>query len=234
MLGATLKKHSIPFQYLDISQGEALLEPIARYSHVVVLGGAISAYEHQQYPFLYHEFKLLENAIAQGIPTLGICLGSQILATVLGAKVYRGSAGREAGWCDIQLTENSTVDPLLKGFPSQFKVFQSHQDTFDLPSGCMHLATSEKYGNQAFRYQNHVWAIQFHLEIDEHVLGDCAEVIEQELKDSNIQDTTLAQLLEEAKFHSPAVVPLANQLMQQFLQIERSPLLNAGLAQRMS
>ncbi|MBW4473478.1 MAG: type 1 glutamine amidotransferase [Stenomitos rutilans HA7619-LM2] len=227
LLEAALKPHSVPFKYLDIAQNETLLEPIAHYSHIVVLGGAISAYEHQQYPFLYDEFKLLETAIAQGIPTLGICLGSQILATVLGAKVYRGQAGREAGWCDVQLTEQAAIDPLLDRFPQAFKVFQSHQDTFDLPSGCVHLAKNEKYTNQAFRYQNHVWAIQFHLEIDEHVLEDCSAVIEQELKDSEIQHTNLTQLLNEARFHSPSVAPLANQFMHQFLWRQEGKVLSA-------
>lgn len=218
LLETALKKKAIPFKYLDTPQNEVLLEPVNHYSHIVILGGSISAYDDREYAFLSYEFKLLEDAIAQGISILGICLGSQILATVLGAKVYRGNAGREAGWCEVQLIEHSATDPLFKEFPERFKVFQSHQDTFEMPSGCVHLAKSDKYAHQAFRYQNHVWALQFHLEIDENVLGDCAAVIEQELKDSNIQDTNLAQLLKDAKAHSPFVAPLANCLMHNFLQ----------------
>ena len=150
LLESTLRKSEIPFRYLDTPQGDVLLEPIHHYSHLIVLGGSMSAYEDQQYPFLRYEFKLLEDAIAQGIPTLGICLGSQILATVLGAKVYRGESGREAGWCEVQLLAQAAIDPLLKDLPERFKVFQSHQDTFDLPSGCVHLAKSETYPHQAF------------------------------------------------------------------------------------
>jgi GMP synthase-like glutamine amidotransferase len=224
MLANGFKDKIVRFRYLDTPAGEILSEPLSDYSHIVVLGGPISAYEADQYPFLHYEFKLLEEAIERQIPTLGICLGSQILAHVLGARVYRGERGREAGWCDLQLTDSATNDPLFTGFPQQFKVFESHQDTFDLPSGCVHLAFSGLYPNQAFRYQNHVWSIQFHIEIDDSVLSACGHIIEQELADSKITDTTLEQLLTEARQHAPAVAPLAARFMQQFLQVESSQL----------
>lgn len=219
MLKTAFKQAQIGLRYLDTYAGETLVESIEEYSHIVVLGGAVSAYEDEQYPFLRYEFQLIEKAIAQEIPILGICLGSQILAKVLGAKVYRGKSGREAGWCDLQLTSDGTKDPLLHDFPDRFRVFQSHQDTFEIPAECAHLAKSDIYSNQAFRYRNFVWAIQFHPEIDENVLLDCADVIEQELIDSQISDTTVEQMIELAKLHSPAVAPLAHSLMENFLQV---------------
>ncbi len=219
LLKTAVKDRSIPLRYLDTPKGEVLSEAIANYSHIVVLGGAISAYEEETYSFLQYEFELIETAIAQRIPILGICLGSQILAKVLGANVYRGESGREAGWCEIQLLDEAKTDPLLKDFPPQFRVFQSHQDTFDIPPHCDRLAQSHKYPNQAFRYQNHVWAIQFHLEIDENVLSDCSTVIAQELVDSQIQDTTIEQMLREAEQYSPSIKPLADSLMANFLAI---------------
>jgi GMP synthase (glutamine-hydrolysing) len=228
MLQAAVKNAQVPFRYLDISQGEVLAEPIAHYSHIVILGGAISAYEDDRYSFLQTEFKLIETAIAQQIPLLGICLGSQILARVLGAHVYRGEAGREAGWCDLQLTERGQQDALFQGFPDRFKVFESHQDTFDLPPQCVHLAMSSMYPNQSFRYGSTVWAIQFHLEMDEQALGDCASIIERELEESHIQETTLAQLLAEASSHSPLVAPLADRFMQQFLATKTPKILQAS------
>ncbi|NJR65877.1 MAG: type 1 glutamine amidotransferase [Leptolyngbyaceae cyanobacterium CRU_2_3] len=219
LLKVAFDQAKIPFVYLDTHRGETLIDPLSYYSHIVVLGGAVSAYEADQYPYLRYEFALLEKAIQQGMPVLGICLGSQILAHVLGGRVYRGELGREAGWCELELTPDGSDDPVLGDLPAQFKVFQSHQDTFDIPPECVHLAQSGKYPNQAFRYREHVWAIQFHPEIDENVLGDCSAVIEQELIDSKIHDTTLEQLLEEARLHSPAVAPLAAQMMWNFLQI---------------
>jgi GMP synthase (glutamine-hydrolysing) len=222
LLKAAFEQAEIPFVYLDTYEGKTLIDSLINYSHIVVLGGAASAYEADQYPYLHYEFDLLEKAIQQGVPVLGICLGSQILAHVLGGRVYRGEFGREAGWCELELTSEASGDPVLGDLPAQFKVFQSHQDTFDIPPGCVHLVKSSKYSNQAFRYRNQVWAIQFHPEIDEHVLGDCSTVIEQELIDSKIHDTTLEQLLEEARLHSPAVAPLAAQIMWNFLQIPSS------------
>jgi GMP synthase (glutamine-hydrolysing) len=211
--------HSI-VHYLNPFQGERLTGAIADYSHLVVLGGAISAYEADRYPFLHQEFQLIEAAMAAGIPIVGICLGAQILAKVLGANVYRGPSGREAGWCEVELLKPADRDPLLRSFPPRFRVFQSHQDTFDIPAGAVRLAQSALYPNQAFRYGDRVWALQFHLEFDENVLTDCASVIAQELQDSGIQTTTVSDLLEEAKRHSPAVAPLAHQFMQSFLQLQ--------------
>jgi GMP synthase (glutamine-hydrolysing) len=219
LLGGGIQGNETLVQYLDPSEGEVLAAPVTDYSHVVILGGPMSAYEDDLYPYLRYEFELVETAIAQKIPTLGICLGSQILAKVLGAKVYRGEKGREAGWCHIDLTEAAQYDPLFQSFPQRFQVFESHQDTFDLPASCVHLASSETYPNQAFRYQDHVWALQFHLEIGEALLLDCADIIEKELEESQIYDTSVAQLLADARSHEPMVKPLAHLLMQQFLNV---------------
>jgi len=220
MLNPIAQQQQSHIRYLNVFQGETLEEPITHYSHIVVLGGTVSAYEADRYPFLRYEFTLLENAIAHRIPMVGICLGSQMLASVLGAKVYRGPAGRETGWCEVQLTDAATCDPLLRDFPPHFKVFQSHQDTFDLPTNAVHLAKSDLYPNQAFRYEDHIWALQFHLEFDEHVLAGCAPLIEQEMKESQIQDTTIDQLLAEAKHFSPSVAPIADQFMEKFLMLQ--------------
>mgnify|MGYP002777205389 CR=1 FL=1 len=215
----TIKQQQIPLKYLEPFRGETLDEAVTNYSHIVVLGGAVSAYQEADYPFLREEFKLLETAIAAGIPVLGICLGSQILAKILGAPVYRGAAGREIGWCEVQLTPAARRDRLFHTLPDRFRVFQSHQDTFDIPAGCVRLAESSKYPNQGFCYQDNVWAMQFHLEIDHQVLSDCASVIRQEILDSQVTETTIEELLAAATIHAAAVVPLADQLMQQFLQV---------------
>lgn len=222
LLDAEPKAQKIPICYLDAAQGETLSEPIDSYSHLVILGGPISAYEDDLYPYLRYEFKLVEQAIEAGIPTLGICLGSQILAKVLGARVYRGEHGREAGWREIHLTDNGRKDALFQGFPASFKAFESHQDTFDLPTGCTHLAFSDMYPHQSFCYQNQVWAIQFHLEMSEQVLLDCSAIIEQEIEESQLQDVTVEQLIAEAQSHVPAVLPLATRFSQQFI-LARKP-----------
>lgn len=124
MLKHSVEQKDIPIRYLNVLENETLSEPITHYSHIVVLGGTVSAYEDEQYPLLKTEFQMIETAIAARIPIVGICLGSQVLAKVLGAKVYRGESGREAGWCEVELQENAKHDRLLNHFPKRFKVFQ--------------------------------------------------------------------------------------------------------------
>ncbi|NJN86178.1 MAG: type 1 glutamine amidotransferase [Leptolyngbyaceae cyanobacterium SL_7_1] len=224
LLERLLEEQEITVQYLNTSQGEVLAKPLSDYSHLIILGGAISAYQSEQYPFLKYEFKLVEKAIAQQIPTIGICLGSQVLAHVLGGTVYRGESGREAGWCVLEKTEAASIDPIFKDFPQQFKVFESHQDTFTIPPECVHLVLSHTYPNQAFRYRDYVWALQFHPEIDDQVLIDCADVIRQELIDSQIEDTTIEQLIAEASYYAPFTAPLADTIMRNFLQVKSKAL----------
>ncbi|MCU0536081.1 MAG: hypothetical protein MUD14_19505 [Hydrococcus sp. Prado102] len=115
--------------------------------------------------------------------------------------------------------DSAKSDRLLKEFPQRFKVFQFHQDTFEIPANCIRLAKSDRYPNQAFRYEDFIWAIQFHLEMDENVINDCAIALEQGLKDSGIDDLTIEQTIEEGKKLSPLVQPLADRFMQEFLEI---------------
>ena len=135
-----------------------------RYSHVIVLGGNMGAYEEDKHGFLRQEIRMIERALARDIPVLGICLGAQLLARVHGARVYPGAAGPELAWQPCLLTEAGRSEPLLSGFAADSFVFQWHQDTFDLPIGADRLAGSPSYENQAFRVGRLSWAFQFHLE----------------------------------------------------------------------
>lgn len=127
---------------------------------LIILGGPMNIHEDQIYPWLTQEKRLIEQAIQQNKTVIGICLGSQLIADVLGAKVYPGQH-KEIGWYPIEKT-NPT--PIFNSLPSQLTVFHWHGDTFDLPDGATHLARTEACQNQAFIYQNQVLALQFHLE----------------------------------------------------------------------
>ena len=131
---------------------------------LVILGGPMNVYEDEKYPFLKKEKSFLYQAIDSNIPVMGICLGAQLVAAVLGARVRRGPV-KEIGWFDIFLTQEAKSDPLLKDFGKEIKVYQWHEDTFDLPSGAVLLAQANGM-NQAFRYKDCVWGFQFHVEID--------------------------------------------------------------------
>lgn len=132
---------------------------------LVALGGAMSVHDEMEYPFLADEKRLLRHALAEDFPTLGICLGAQLLAHVAGARVYTGLKP-ERGWLPVAGTEKAAADPLFgPAFPPGFQPFQWHGDTFDLPPGAVHLAKSPLYTRQAFRLRENLYALQFHLEM---------------------------------------------------------------------
>ena len=182
MLEKVLKEFGFEFEYLDTAQGKRLNEPLENYSLIVVLGGYMSAYEESLYPFLSYEYRLMEQALRLGIPLLGICLGAQMLAKLLGARVYKGEKGKEIGWLKVF---KSGEHPLFEGFPQELVVFQWHGDTFDLPSGAVRVYSSEKYENQAFVYEKAV-ALQFHIEVDKSMALEWAKEYKEELMQEGI------------------------------------------------
>ena len=109
--------------------------------------------------------KLIEKALSNDMPVLGVCLGAQLLAKTLGARVYRNRV-KEIGWYDVSPTKSAATDPLLRQFGGMEKIFQWHGDTFDIPKTAVHLAASPLCANQAFRYGSEVYGFQFHLEVD--------------------------------------------------------------------
>jgi GMP synthase (glutamine-hydrolysing) len=131
---------------------------------IVVLGGPIGAYDEQDYPFLVDEMGLLERRLADDLPTLGICLGAQLIARTLGAKVYPG-AEKEIGWSPLELSSAGIHSPLAYLAAEHTSVLHWHGDTFDLPVNSTLLASSSKYQNQAFSWGKCGLALQFHPEV---------------------------------------------------------------------
>lgn len=169
-----LRQQAIPYRILELHGGESL-PPVGSFTHLVVLGGPMAVYEMQQYPYLVREAALIEEAIKGGKHVLGICLGAQMLAHVLGARVFAGGK-KEIGWYEVAITDEGLKDPFLSelsvGGKAAARVFQWHGDTFDLPSGAVRLASSEIYPNQAFRFSDRVYALQFHVEVTPRIVGE--------------------------------------------------------------
>jgi len=151
---------------LEIDPHLPKLDPL---THIVLLGGPMNVYEEEKYPFLRDEDLFIKEAIQRGKRILGICLGSQLIAKALGAKVYRAPV-KEIGWYDLVLTEAGTRDPLFSHFPPVFSAFQWHEDTFDLPHAAKQMATSSPVQNQAFRYGENAYGLQFHIEVTLEIL----------------------------------------------------------------
>jgi GMP synthase-like glutamine amidotransferase/tetratricopeptide (TPR) repeat protein len=160
--GDVLLDRGIEVNRVRLDLGEALPD-WREYDLLVVMGGAMSVYEEDAYPWLVAEKRAIREAVTAGCPYFGVCLGSQLLASALGARVFRGPEP-ELGVNPIFLCEAARRDPVFRAFPPDIEVFEFHSDTLDLPEGALRLARSPRYENQAFRVGPTAYAIQCHLE----------------------------------------------------------------------
>lgn len=128
-----------------------------------IMGGPMNIYQHRRYPWLIKEKKFIERIINAKIPLLGICLGAQLIADVLGAKITK-NPHIEIGWFPVRIKQDAKNLPLWSNQPVEFNAFHWHGDTFEIPHGAVHLAGSDACENQAFIFKNTVIGLQFHLE----------------------------------------------------------------------
>jgi GMP synthase (glutamine-hydrolysing) len=180
---------------------------------IVVLGGPIGAYDEQQYPFLLDELHLLEHRLSADRPTLGICLGAQLMARALGATVYSGS-DKEIGWAPLQLSSAGQTSVLQYLAPEQTPVLHWHGDTFELPRQATHLAATEQYQNQAFSWGRTCLGLQFHPEItavgfERWLIGHACEI--------QAAGLNVAELRQETIQYADRLAVQATQLWQHWL-----------------
>src|SRR4029453_12808101 len=135
--------------------------------------------EGDQYPHLRHELRLIETALRHNVPILGICLGSQLLAATLGARVYPGQQ-KEIGWYPITLKDNASQDRLWHEIDCRFTALHWHGDVFDLPPGAVSLASSALTEHQAFRYGDRAYGLLFHLEVTPSQLQEMVQTFQGE------------------------------------------------------
>lgn len=157
----------------------------------------MGVYETKRYPFLLREMRLIEGFMRNRLPVLGICLGSQLLGACLGANVQK-SHRKEIGWYPVELSAEGKHDPLWQNLPSCFVAYHWHGDIFELPKGATLLASSEMAPVQAHRYDERVYGVLFHLEVNENhvrqMLGEFADEIQQE-------NMSAVKIVEQAKHH---------------------------------
>jgi GMP synthase (glutamine-hydrolysing) len=213
-LSAVLEQLRMPYKYLDVFQGEPVPENLSGLRGLIVMGGPMGVYESDCYPFLQSEQDLIRKAAASSVPVLGICLGAQLVAAALGARVYRGPR-KEIGWYEVERVETS--DPVMGALPFSFMAFHWHGDTFDLPSGAVRLSRSALYEDQVFRWGRNVYALQFHLEVN-------ASMIEEWLNDPGCQaelagtpNVQAETIREQAKQWARPLEQLSAQFFRRFL-----------------
>ncbi len=165
-IAEALEGAALAWQYVRTFDGQPIPKDMKGAGGLILMGGPQSVYEENDFPTLKDELRLIESALQDNRPVLGVCLGSQLLAAALGAKVYKGTR-REIGWYPVQLTPEAKNDRLLKGVPEQFTAFHWHGDIFDLPREAVALASSEISPIQAFRYGDKTYGFLCHLEVSE-------------------------------------------------------------------
>lgn len=205
---ANKKKHSVTstklFAHESIPQDNS-------FDMLIIMGGPMNIYEFDTYPWLEKEYSVIEKAITQNKKVMGICLGAQLIAHVLGAKVYRNTYS-EIGWFPVYRTDECDRNGFT-AFPPEFTAFHWHGDTFDLPAGSIHLARSEACTNQAFLFNKSVLGLQFHLESTyestKHLIENCR---------NDIKNAPYIQQEEEILLLSEKHIRQSNAIMDNILQ----------------
>ncbi len=184
------------------------LPDMESFDGLVIMGGPMSIYDHDEYSWLVEEKKFIKTTLDAGKTVLGICLGAQLIADALGAKVYPGPQ-KEIGWFPLQGSH-----PLL---PEILTAFHWHGDTFDLPKGTTPLASSAACKNQGFIYNNRVIALQFHLETTPESMEALIENCGNELVNAPYIQTT-PEIRKAARFEeiNAAMTQLLDQLSPPF------------------
>lgn len=196
------------------------LPGLDQFDRLIIMGGPMNIYEDDRYPWLVEERAFIKKALASGKSAVGICLGAQLLADALGSPVVAGLQ-KEIGWFPIRLTEAGQRSALLQGVPSELTVFHWHGDTFNIPTGAVHLAVSDGCPSQAFLYDNRILGLQFHLESTpetvEAILAHCSDEL---IPGQYIQ--AKSRIDAAGPLHFPAINRLIETLLDRLPAVEKA------------
>jgi GMP synthase (glutamine-hydrolysing) len=202
-------------QTVRVFEGAPVPREIERYAGLVVMGGPMGVYDAANYPHVLDEARLIERALAAHLPILGICLGGQLLASVLGAEVYPGSR-KEIGWFPVTLEPEARKDPVFSGLPPSFTPMHWHGDVFDLPAGATSLARSAQTRHQAFVFGDRAYGVLFHLEYTVPQVDEMARLFADELRSSDVPPEALKA---GARAHGPAAEALGLGLYSRWMDL---------------
>ncbi len=156
-----LKKKGYEIEYVRLYKDSYIFPSLDKLDALIIMGGPMSVNDSDRFSWISHEKDFIARCIQHQIPTIGVCLGAQLIASVLGSKVYKNKF-EEVGWFDVTVTKEAKS--LNFPFPGNFLAFHWHAETFEIPQDAVHLAKNSTCANQAFLYHKHVLALQYHLE----------------------------------------------------------------------
>jgi GMP synthase (glutamine-hydrolysing) len=212
-----LNERGATIQRVELDEGEPLPDWRA-FDAIIAMGGPMGALDEVDHPWLVNEKRLIGDAVRSGLPFWGVCLGVQLLAASLGARVYPGSAP-EVGLLPVMLTDEALADPVFAGMPRELLSLQWHGDTFDLPDGAALLAGSPAYPNQAFRFGTAAYGVQFHLEVSPALAREWADVpAYAESLERVLGPGALDRLLAELEASSDGVLSDGRRLFERWLE----------------
>jgi GMP synthase (glutamine-hydrolysing) len=215
-----LHEQGVEFVRVELDEGERI--PSGDFDAIVAMGGPMSVNDDDAMPWLTDEKRYVADAVRFGTPYWGVCLGVQLLAASLGARVSAGPEP-EVGLLPVELTEDARDDPVFAGAPRQLLTLQWHGDTFDLPEGAVRLAGSAAYRNQAFRYRN-AYGVQFHLEVSTAMAREWADVPEYAASLERVLGPGAAQgFVAQVEERSPDMLSVGRALFERWFDVIVAP-----------
>ena len=195
--------------------GQTAPSSLDGYAGLIIMGGPQSVYEEEKFPYLRAEKQLARQAIDNNIPLIGVCLGSQIIADVLGSDVHP-SGGVEIGWKDITRSPDIANNPVLSALPETFTPLHWHGDVYDLPNGATPIGASEMTPVQGFTYSETAFAPLFHLEMTEQQITEMATLFPDDVRKGGLDPETL---LSQTPAHAAAIKPIATEIFTRWAKL---------------
>lgn len=219
LIARSLRSEGWDLRMIRTYRGDAVPERLGSDRGLVVMGGPMSVYDSEQYPFLEAELTLIADALARSRPVLGVCLGSQLLAAALGAAVMP-NLRREIGWHRVHFTRAAAKDALWKDHVDDLTAFHWHGDRFDVPAGAISLAWSALTECQAFRWGHSAYGILFHPEVGEKEVARMTREFQAELIATGQHPE---DILDEASSHLPTLGRLGTEVFRRWARLLETP-----------